>query len=89
MYRKGYMCAHPFDNPAGPPRPYCCTYDISRSCDVNAAVPLQIPNKQGELELVTLLQAAERNNSVEIVQLIKEQVSVDAKKTRVCAGPFI
>ena len=32
-------------------------YDISRSCDVNAAVPLQIPNKQGELLLVTLLQA--------------------------------
>ena len=51
-------------------------HDTSRSCDVNAAVPLQIPNKQGELELVTLLQAAERNNSVEIVQLIKEQVSV-------------
>ena len=64
-------------------------HDTSRSCDVNAAVPLQIPNKQGELELVTLLQAAERNNSVEIVQLIKEQVSVDAKKTRGCAGPFM
>ena len=89
MYRTG-LCVHPFDNTAGPSRPCCCmTCHISRSCDVNAAVPLQIPNKQGELELVTLLQAAERNNSVEIVQLIKEQVSVDAKKTRVCAGPFM